>query len=276
MNMRLNKNFQEATIEIFKTIFTSEQIEKMIQIEKSEFDNILNLPVDKYFEKQFKITDAINEDGNENSEIIEQNEIILASYTTMYNNSPGKIIFYKNNIMLYINSLINSYFTTPIGLNVALYIHYFVMSDLLMHEGFHHYCDVKRQLTGSKFDINIEDRLAVAHSYNQFSIPLVRRIFNIEYIYVYDKFLNLSYNKQLFRKISNQNRILFDFLMTEHFMSYQSADYKNWQLFTHRNAYKTHFYDYVKNAKLDELLNLGINVNDIAKEINLMGLKVRN
>jgi len=66
MNMRLNKSFQDATIKIFKNIFSPEQIEKMIQIDLSEYENILNLPIDKYFERQFNISDTINVSGNEN------------------------------------------------------------------------------------------------------------------------------------------------------------------------------------------------------------------
>ena len=43
--MRLNKSFQDATIEIFKNIFSPDQIEKMIQIDLSEDEKILNLPI---------------------------------------------------------------------------------------------------------------------------------------------------------------------------------------------------------------------------------------
>jgi hypothetical protein len=67
--------------------------------------------------------------------------------------------------------------------------------------------------------------------------------------------------------------ILFDFLMHEHFMSYYSNDYRNWQLYTRKDAYKTDFYNYIKNSKLDELLNLGIPVNEIQKEIDLIGVE---
>ena len=210
--MRLNKSFQNATIEIFKNIFSSEQIEKMIQIDLSENEDILNLPIDKYFERQFNIGDTINVSGNETANN-NQDEIILATYTLMNiptqtnpqsDSSPGIITFYKDNIKLYVLSLIDCINSkSAIGLNVALYIHYFVMSDLLNHEGFHHYADFKRQLTGSKFYIKIEERLAVAHSYNQLSTALVRRLLNFEYVYVYDKFLNLSYKKHLFRKMRN-------------------------------------------------------------------------
>ena len=274
--MRLNKSFQDATIEIFKNIFSPEQIEKMIQIDLSENEDILNLPIDKYFEKQFNIGDTVNEPGNENAES-DPNEIILASYTLMDfyagNNSPGIITFYQDDIKLYFTSMINYINSpTPIGLNLALYIHYFVMYDLLNHEGFHHYADFKRQLTDSKFDIRIEERLAVAHSYNQLSTPLIRRLFNFEYVYVYDKFLNLSYNKQLFRKMRNQNKQLYDFLLSEHFQSYYSSDYKNWQWCTNKNAYKTDFYNYFKSSKLDELLTFGIPVNKISEEIALIGI----
>lgn len=269
--MRMNKSFQDATIDIFTHIFSPEQIAEMIQIDLSEDENILNLPADKYIENKFKIADTINENGKETTDS-DLNEIVLASYTLM-DNSPGMITFYKDNIKLYIISLIDSLnCKAPIGLNTALYIHYFVMNDLLTHEGAHLYFDFKRQLTGAKFEIETEEKLAVAHSYNQFSIPFFRRILNIEFMYVYDKFLELSYNKQLFSKMRNEHRILYDFLMKEHFMSYQSADYTNWQLFTHKNAYKTHFYDYVKNAKLDRFLDFGIPVNKIAEEIALIGV----
>ena len=188
--------------------------------------------------------------------------------------SQGIITFYSDAIEQYITSLINCLnLSSPVGLNAALYIHYFVMSDLLIHEGFHHYCDYKRQLTGSQFDISIEEKLAVAHSYNQFSLPFYKRVLNFNYFSIYNKFTIINQTKNLHYKIRNQNRILFDFLMHEHLLSYYSSDYKNWQLYTHKNAYKTDFYNYIKNSKLDELLNLGIPVNDIQKEIDLIGVE---
>lgn len=275
--MRMTKNFQDATIEIFKNNFSPEHIEEMIAIDLSNDENRLSLPIDKYFDKQFNIGDTINEKGNENTES-DPNEIILASYTLMdfsaVKNSPGIITFYKDNIKLYIISLINYINSpTPIGLNVALYIHYFVMYDLLRHEAFHYYSDIKRYLTGTKFDITIEERLAVAHSYNTFSVPFFKRGFDIDFMYVYGKFMNLSYNKNLFGKIRNENRMLFDFLLTEHFMSYYSSDYKNWQRYTLKDCYQTHFYNYFRNSKLDELLANGVQVNKIAEEIRLFGIE---
>ena len=280
--MRMNKSFQDATIEIFKNIFTPEQIEEMIAIDLSECDNILNLPIEKHFEKQFNIGDNINNGGNENNET-DPNEIILASYTLMnipmftepiMDGSQGIITFYSDAIKLYITSMINCLnLSSPVGLNVALYIHYFVMCDLLTHEGFHHYCDYKRQLTGTHFDITIEERLAVAHSYNQFSLPLVKRDFSLNYFYLYNKFTIINQIKNLHYKIRNQNMILFEFLMHEHFMSYYSNDYRNWQLYTRKDAYKTDFYNYIKNSKLDQLLIIGVPVNNILEEINLIGNK---
>jgi hypothetical protein len=279
--MRLTKRFQDISIEIFKNIFTPRQIEEMIAADLSEDDNILNLPTDKYFEKRYYIGDNIIGD-NDNAEA-DPNEIVLASYTLM--NVPsetepllvgtqGIITFYKDNIKLYVVSLIDCLnLPSPLGFNCALYIHYFVMADLLFHEGCHHYCDVKRQLTGSLFDINTEEPLSVAHSYNQFSLPFFKRGFNINYYFLYEKFIRLYGNHTLHYKISNQNKILFEFLMTEHFTSYQSDVYVNWQLFTHKNAYKTDFYDYIKNSQLDQLLACGVPVNDIAKEIDFIGIE---
>ena len=275
--MKLNKNFQDATIKIFKNIFSPEQIEKMIQIDLSADENILNLPINKYFEKQFNIADNVNEIGNDNAEA-DPNDIILASYTLMDfsagNNSPGVITFYQDNIKLYITSLINYINSpSPIGLNTALYIHYFVMYDLLTHEGFHHFSDIKRHLTDSKFDIKMEERLAVAHSYNTFSGPFFKRRFDIDFVYVYDKFVSLSYNKNLFARMRNENRMLFDFMLTEHFMSYYSSDYRNWQRYILKDCYQTHFYNYFRNSKLDELLANGVPVNKIAEEIRLFGIE---
>jgi hypothetical protein len=275
--MRLNKSFQDATIEIFKNIFSPEQIEKMIEVDLSGSDNKLILPVDKYLEKQFKIADSVNPNDNENAES-DPNEIILASYTLMDlsvgNNSPGVITFYKDNIKLYIMSIIDYIDSpTPIGLNTALYIHYFVMYDLLTHEGFHHFSDIKRHLTDSKFDIKMEERLAVGHSYNTFSGPFFKRRFDIDFISVYDKFVSLSYNKDLFARMRNENRMLFDFMLTEHFMSYYSSDYRNWQRYILKDCYQTHFYNYFRNSKSDELLANGVPVNKIAEEIRLFGIE---
>ena len=275
--MRLNKSFHDATIEIFKNIFSREQIEKMIEVDLSGSDNKLILPADKYLEKQFKITDSVNPNNCENAQS-DPNEIILATYTLMDisagNNTPGVITFYQDNIKLYIMSIIDYIDSkTPIGLNTALYIHYFVMYDLLTHEGFHHFSDIKRHLTDSKFNITMEERLAVAHSYNTFSVPFFKRRFDIDFVYVYDKFVSLSYNKNLFARMRNENRMLFDFMLTEHFMSYYSSDYRNWQRYILKDCYQTHFYNYFRNSKLDELLANGVPVNKIAEEIRLFGIE---
>jgi len=280
--MRMNKCFQDITIEIFNYIFTPEQIEEMIQIDLSADENILKLPIDKYFEEQFNIGDTINVNGNK-TDNIDQDGIILASYKIMnipvlteplMESSPGIITFYSVAIELYITSMINCLnLASPVGLNTALYIHYFVMSDLLNHEGFHYYADFKRQLTGSKFDISIEEKLAVAHSHNQLYLPFYKRVLNFNYFRIYNKFTIINQTKNLHYKIRNQNRQLYDFLMKEHFSSYQTAKYKNWQCYTNKNSYKTDFYDYLKNAKLDELLDLSIPVNNIAGEISLIGVE---
>ena len=280
--MRLNKSFQDATIEIFKNIFSRDQIEKMIQIDLSENEDILNLPIDKSFEKQFNIGDTINVNGNETGNI-NQDGIILATYTLMNipsqtipqsDSSPGIITFYKDNIKLYVHFLIDCINSkSPIGLNTALYIHYFVMWELRRHEQLHFYCDFKRQLTGSEFEITIEESLAVAHSYIQFSTSFIKRLFNMEYMYVYNRFMNSSYNKQIFRKMRNQNNLLYEFLLSTHFQSYQAPEYKNWQNYTQKSVFNTKLYDYLKNSKLDELLILGIPVNKIiSEEVILIGI----
>lgn len=70
-----------------------------------------------------------------------------------------------------------------------------------------------------------------------------------------------------------ENRMIFDFLLTEHFMSYYSSDYKNWQRYTLKDCYQTHFYNYFRNCKLDELLANNVPVNMIAEEIKLFGIE---
>jgi hypothetical protein len=267
----MNKDFQDVVIEIFKNIFSPEQIEEMIQIDLSESDNKLSLPLDEYFKKQFKIA---NENTNEKSEIIEQNEIELTSYTSMeFPSNPGRITFYQANIALYVSSLIDCLnIKSKLGLNASLYILYFVLSEQLAQQSFHYYADVKRCLTGAKFDIDIENRLAIAHSYISYSGPF-KRFLKPNYINIVDNFMDVCNDQNLIRKMRYENMFLFGLLIKEHFKSYQSADYKNWQLYTQKSSYKTHFYDYFKNSKLDELLANGVPVNEIAQEIRLIGIE---
>ncbi len=272
--MRLNLSVEEVAREIFNELFSPEQIEQMLEIDLSEKDNISIRPElsIENCENWASIFDHIcgsdteQNNGNPSNNI----NLLLASYKFM-DNCPGTISFYKNNIKLYVSYLIENVNKTGfVGLNSALYTVFFVIEDLITHESFHHYCDVKRQLTSAKFDINLEESLAVAHSYNSFFQPGFQRVFNIRYPYLYDKYQRLQFNQPLLDKIKNQNRILLDYLLKEHYNAYQANCYKNWHLHTHNTAYRTDFFNYIKNDQLDSLVNCGVPLNNVFEDIKFI------
>lgn len=270
--MRLNLSVEKITKEIFNEIFTQEQIKEMIEIDLS--DNMLinsEIPSEDYVSLP-SIVDKIqiSEDDCSNDNTANGDNLILASYEIMHS-CPGVIRLYKNDIKLYVSSLIKNVSRTGnIGLNSALYSVFFLIQDLICHESFHHYCDIKRQLTGSKFDLFLEEKLAVAHSHNSFSLQNFLRAFNMRYTFLYDRYQRLININQPFLdldKLKKKNRVLLDYLMTLHFKAYQANCYKDWHLHTHSSCYKTDFYNYVKNNQLDLLVSSGVPMNNIFDEM---------
>lgn len=165
--------------------------------------------------------------------------------------------------------VINSGF--KLGVNTALYTTYFVIKDLMAHESFHHYCDVKRHLTGSVFDLKMEDSLAVAHSFNCFTATNYILRIAMNYSCLYDSYVNLRENHSLKTSIQMKLSKLHNYLKDEHFNAYQAASYKNWHLYTHQKCYSTAFYNYIKNEEMDKMVVFGVPLNSVFEEIKLIG-----
>ena len=79
-------------------------------------------------------------------------------------------------------------------------------------ESFHHYCDVKQHLTGSGFDMEMEDCLSVAQSYNTFSTPNYILKISMNYSCLYDSSVSLSENHLLKLYFQIKFRKLHDYL----------------------------------------------------------------
>jgi len=134
------------------------------------------------------------------------------------------------------------------------------------HESFHYYCDYKRHLTGAKFDRNTEEAFAVAHAYQEAPVGLsgLRHHHN-------SYFRKYYYNKRNYQLSVKRLDAIINFVIKEHYKGYTAPGYRDWHLYTGRNSYETHFYDYLKNSKLDSLLKNNVPVNDISGEILLLG-----
>ncbi len=87
----------------------------------------------------------------------------------------------------------------------------------MAHESFNRYCDVKRHFTGSVFDLEMEDCLAVAHSYNSFSKPNYILKIAMNYSCLYDFYVSLCENYSLKTLIQMKRSKLHDYLKDEHF-----------------------------------------------------------
>ena len=275
--MKLNMTPEDITREIFNTLFDNELLERMKEADKNNQNGFIELP--DYFIKKYdlpSISDKIILPG-ENSNCSQEKEedqttVVLASYTFM-NNSPGIITYYGGNIVQYVGGLLCQVikYGFKLGVNTALYTTYFVIKDLMAHESFHHYCDVKRHLTGSVFDPVMEDCLAVAHSYNCFSTSNYILKLAMNYSCLYDSYMSLSESRSLKTLIQMKLSQLHDYLKNEHFNTYQTANYKNWHLYTHKKCYSTAFYNYIKNEEMDKLVGFGVPLNSVFEEIKLVG-----
>lgn len=276
---KTNMNQKQIAIEIFNDLFNEEQKNELINkvlVDISEYHTPIfpeSFPIE--IDKPIIIDGYGNQDFSGEKTINE--EIILGTYTPM--NSPGIITFNRNNIKRYSGSLIRKVVNSGIslGLDTALFTIYFVVEDIMKHESFHYYCDYKRQLTGSKFDRDKEEAFAVAHSYQE--THTLNQTFHHAFIYDNDYnsfFSNYFHNAPNIQLCENRMTAIFNFLHKEHYKGFSSPGYKDWYLYKGLNCYETHYFDYLKNSKLDTLLENGVPVNDISWEISRLENKGAN
>jgi hypothetical protein len=271
-------NQTQITIEIFNDIFNEEQ--------RIELTNQPLIDVGENHQPNFpenfpdEIDNPIISDGYGKQDLPKEDTkdeaIILGSYTPM--NSPGVITFYRNNIKKYSGSLIRKVVNSGIsfGLDTALFTIYFVVEDIMKHESFHYYCDYKRQLTLASYDHDKEEAFAVAHSYQEMH----------DWHTFYHAFMHGSEYNAFFRNYFHngpnvhlcKNRMvaIFEFLRKEHYKGFTLPGYKDWHLYKKRESYETHYFDYLKNSKLDALLKNGVPVSDISWEIRHLENKGAN
>lgn len=262
-------NQTQITIEIFNDIFNEKQRndlynQPLINVEES----LPNYPEDFPIEIDNPIIS--DEYGNHNLPETDINgeTIVLGSYTPM--NSPGVITFYRNNIKKYSGSLIRKVVNSGIslGIDTALFTIYFVVEDIMNHESFHYYCDYKRKLTSAQYDHDKEEAFAVAHSYQQ-----MNDWHTFYHAFMHgspynDFFSNYFHNGQNIKQNIIRMNAIFDYIIKEHYKGYTLPGYRDWHLYKGRDSYETHYFNYLKNNVLENLLKNGVPVNDIQWEIN--------
>jgi hypothetical protein len=137
----------------------------------------------------------------------------------------------------------------------------------MQHESFHYYCDYKRKLTGAEYNHDKEEAFAVAHSYQEMDdwhTFYHAFMHGSEYNTFFSSYFHNGPNIQLCK---NRMKAIFEFLRIEHYKGFTLPGYKDWHLYKKRDSYETHYFDYLKNELLENLLKNGVPVNDIFWEI---------
>jgi hypothetical protein len=266
---KTNMNQTQIAIEIFHDLFNEEQrigLSNQPLVDVGE--NHQPIFPDNFPDEIYNpiISDNYGYEG-----LPEENKdgsIILGSYTPM--NSPGVITFYRKNIKQYSSSLIRKVINSGIslGLDTALFTIYFVVEDIMQHESFHYYCDYKRQLTRALYNHDKEEAYAVAHSYQEmhdWHTFYHAFMHGSEYNTFFSNYFHNGPNVQLCK---NRMNAIFEFLLKEHYKGFTLVGYRDWHLYKNSVSYKTHFFDYLKNELLENLLVNGVPVNDIFWEIS--------
>lgn len=95
----------------------------------------------------------------------EEGEEILGTYKPM--SSPGVLTLHATELTSYFWHLVKDILDQKyyISKRDLKHLAYMVTMKTYTHEQFHHFCDVARHLFGSVKDRNMEEALAVAHSY---------------------------------------------------------------------------------------------------------------
>lgn len=262
----------EILMEVLNKLISEKDLRRLAEVNQTDYEKQKDIPIPDSIPKE--IENPIIGDLYDDSGIEENNVIILGSYTPM--RSPGIITFYIDNITNYTGSLIRKIVKAGNIFNLDLLVNItsYVVENTLLHESFHYYCDYKRQITESEFDRDIEEALAVAHSYLNIDNYRYSRIRSNSMMAEYRQFereLNNKYNIRMFKDINRKKYL--DVFKLHHFSTYTLAGYKDWKLYVGNNSYETDFFNYIKDTKLDSLFRNGVNVNDIHNETMIIGHK---
>jgi hypothetical protein len=263
-------NQTQIAIEIFNDLFNEDQRNEISNQPLREVGGVYqpNFPED--FPNEIDNPSISDLYGNPDLSNTEKTDdiIILGSYTPM--NSPGVITFYRSNIKKYSGSLIRKLVNSGIslGLDTALFTIYFVVEDIMNHESFHYYCDYKRKLTSAHYDHDKEEAFAVAHSYQE-----MNDWHTFYHAFMHgspynDFFSNYFHNGPQVHICKRRMEAIFNFLQKEYYKGFTLPGYRDWHLYKARTSYATHYFDYLKNTLLEDLLKNGLPVNDIYWEIS--------
>lgn len=263
-------NQTQIAVEIFNDLFNEEQRNELSNQPISEVGDVYepNFPED--FPNEIDnptISDIFDRTDLPQTETT-NDVIILGSYTPM--NSPGVITFFRKNIKNYSGSLIRKVVNSGIsmGLDTALFTIYFVVEDIMNHESFHYYCDYKRKLTSAHYDHDKEEAFAVAHSYQE-----MNDWHTFYHAFMHgspynDFFSNYFHNGPQVQICKRRMKAIFNFVQKEYYKGFTLPGYRDWHLYKERKCYKTHYFDYLKNTLLEDLLKNGVPVNDVYWEIS--------
>lgn len=263
----------EIVIEVLNRLISEEDLRRLSEINKDEDGKQKDFPIPESIPREIE-NPVIGDLHGDERPYDSDDYIVLGSYTPM--RSPGVITFYIDNITNYTGSLIRKIVKSGVRFDLELVVltTFFVINDITLHESFHYYCDYKRNLTGAKFNRDLEEALAVAHSYNtvgkNYLFYRLRPDFINEFRIVernFTRMFNLDFNRVMgFRQFS-------EIFKTHHYKAFTLKGYRDWAKYINKDSYETDFYDYIKNSQLDHLLNNGVSVNDIQGETMIIGYK---
>jgi len=179
-------------------------------------------------------------DGIPLERILNTEEDLLGFYTPMA--SPGTITLCSQNLRAFFWHLVfqlSNNRRLPIMKADLASVADLVVSKTYHHEYFHFFCDIQRKLfPGSEYDFQIEEALAVAHSYACISRG--------------------RDNKST--KFGRMGNVIYPALMVEAF-KYNSAGYRDWILYSDDIRFDAGLYNYISPPNSGLLQSNGINVS---------------
>lgn len=202
-----------------------------------------------------------------------EDEFILGWYEPMH--SPGRIVFCVDNITkaavcLFNNLIYSSKVNNSIGLLIFSLL--LIFEDVRIHESFHYYCDVKRTLLGSIFNRNLEEALAVAHSYNNIDFTLkkdsLKQTFRRTKL---ENAVNHFCNSVTCSKINaNINQIKLEW-----YNGFSLPGYKDWSKYNNYSHYEKEYFDYLKDTRslCNILRSNGVDILNVPVESYLLGME---
>lgn len=169
-------------------------------------------------------------------EVDEEGEDILGEYHPM--TSPGRILLFRERIGSFfwhhMLRMINSrFYVAPEDLKVLAEM---TVAKTYVHEQFHHFADVARQLFGAKYDRDVEEAHAVAFSHRQLCERWLR-------------------GQPRLRTVLRE-------LITRMF-NYRSPGYRDWHLYKAENDFARGLVSYLGPASSGILERNGIDVSGI-------------